>query len=205
MAIQVINGVEYMPDATGRLTPVDQIKPIDMARHELVLEKIAKAKAAQKILRDLKYELLNDIDAFVEMSVERYDTKVGGKKGNVTLHSFDGAHQIQRQVSENLVFDEGLQAAKSLIDECFRSWTQGSPSDLRAVIDDAFQVDREGRINTSRILSLRRLDIKDKRWQRAMEAISDSLRVAGSRSYVRLYERDANGKYQAISLDIATL
>lgn len=205
MSRQVINGVEYMPDATGRLTPIDQIREIDMARHELVLEKVAKAKALQRQLRDLKYELMNDIDAFVDMSAERYDVKLGGKKGNVTLASFDGAFQLQRQVSEHITFDEGLQAAKALIDECMRGWTQDSSSEIRSIIDYAFQVDKEGRINTARILGLRRLDITDERWQRAMTAISESLQVTGTRSYVRVYERDAHGKYNTISLDMAAL
>ena len=205
MCKQTINGVEYMPDATGRLTPIAQIRPIDMARHELVLEKVAKAKALQKQLRDLKYELLDDIEAFVEMSAERYGVTLGGKKGNVTLASFDGAFQLTRQISEHLVFDEGLQAAKALIDECLRSWTAGSPSELRAIIDQAFQVDKEGRINTARILGLRRLDIADERWRRAMTAISESLQVTGTRSYVRVYERDVHGRYNAIPLDMAAL
>ena len=205
MSRQVINGVEYMPDATGRLTPVDQIREIDLARHELVLEKVAKAKALQKQLRDLKYELLDDIDAFVDMSAERYDVKLGGKKGNVTLVSFDGAYQLQRQIGEHITFDEGLQAAKALIDECMRGWTQDSSSEIRAIIDYAFQVDKEGKINTGRILGLRRLDITDERWQRAMTAISESIQVTGTRSYVRVYERDAHGKYNTISLDMAVL
>lgn len=205
MCKQTINGVEYMPDATGRLTPIAQIRPIDMARHELVLEKVAKAKALQKQLRDLKYELLDDIEAFVEMSAERYGVTLGGKKGNVTLASFDGVFQLTRQISEHLVFDEGLQAAKALIDECLRSWTAGSPSELRAIIDQAFQVDKEGRINTARILGLRRLDIADERWRRAMTAISESLQVTGTRSYVRVYERDVHGRYSAIPLDMAAL
>ena len=205
MSRQIINGAEYMPDATGRLTPVEQIREIDLARHELVLEKVAKAKSLQKQLRDLKYELMNDIDAFVEMSAERYDVKLGGKKGNVTLVSFDGAYQLQRQIGEHITFDEGLQAAKALIDECMRGWTQDSSSEIRAIIDYAFQVDKEGKINTGRILGLRRLDITDERWQRAMTAISESIQVTGTRSYVRVYERDTHGKYNAIPLDMAAL
>lgn len=205
MSKQIINGTEYMQDAAGSLVPMANIRPIDMNRHELVMEKIAKVKTLQKQLHDLKYELLDDIGAFVELSAERYGVKLGGKKGNVTLASFDGRFHITRQISEHLVFDEGLQAAKALIDECLRSWTEGSPTELRALVDHAFQVDKEGRINTGRILGLRRLSITDERWMRAMAAISDSLQVTGSRSYVRVYERDAHGKTQVISLDMATL
>jgi hypothetical protein len=194
-----------MPDAQGRLVAVGAVRPIDKARDELVREKVAKVKAMQKALRDLKNELLDDIDAFVALSAERYEVKLGGKKGNVTLATFDGAYQIQRQVSEHITFDEGLQAAKALIDECFRIWTKDTGAELRTIVDYAFQVDKEGRINASRILGLRRLDIEDERWQRAMRAIGESLQVSGARAYVRAYERDERGNYQPIPLDLAAL
>ena len=65
-------------------------------------------------------------------------------------------------------------------------------------------MDKEGKINTGRVLSLRRLDIDDDRWKRAMDAISDSIQTVGSKSYVRLYERIGDSEeYVPISLDIA--
>lgn len=195
----------YMENAQGHLVPVEQIKPVDLARHELVMEKVDKAKAMQEELAALKGEIMNDVEAFVSLSAEQYGVKIGGQKGNVSLVSYDGQYQIKRQISEHLDFDERLQAAKSLIDECLKDWTEGSPGELRAVVNDAFQVDKEGKINVGRILGLRRLQIMDERWKRAMEAISDSIRVTGTKAYFRIYERNANGKMAAIPLDIAAL
>ena len=195
----------YVKDAQGRLVPVEQVKEIDRARDELVREKVAQAQALQVQLYRLKHEILNDVAAFVELSAERYGAKVGGSKGNVTLLSFDGAYKLTRQIGEHLAFDEGLRAAKALIDECLEEWSHDSPSPLRAIVEYAFDVNKEGHININGILSLRRHNIDDDRWQRAMQAISDSLQVLGTRAYVRMYERDATGKYQPISLDIASL
>lgn len=195
----------YMADAQGRLVPLDQIKPVDMMRHELVMEKVEKIKAMQSAMRNLKAEIMADIEAFIATSAEEYGVAVGGKKGNVTLQSFDGAFQIKRQISEHLTFDERLQAAKELIDECIKEWTEGSPGELRAIVNDAFQVDKEGRINVGRILGLRRLSISDERWQRAMDAISDSLTVTGTKAYFRAYARDESGGMNAIPLDMAAL
>lgn len=195
----------YMENALGHLVPVEQVREMDKARDELVREKVAKVKDMQARLRALKLELMGDISAFVQLSAERYGAKVGGGKGNITLMSYDGRYQIKRQVSETLCFDEGLQAAKALIDECLREWCEKSPGELRAIVDQAFKVDREGRINTNAILGLRRLDIADERWQRAMQAIGDSLQVTDTKAYVRVYERDENGRYNAISLDMAAL
>lgn len=195
----------YMENAQGHLVPVEQIKGIDIARHELVMEKVQKAREMQEKLVQLKGEIMGDVEAFVALSAEKYGVQIGGTKGNVSLVSFDGKFKLVRQVQEHMSFDERLQAAKALIDECIKEWTEDSRGELKALINDAFQVDKEGRINTGRILGLRRLKITDPRWREAMEAISDSLQVTGSKAYCRLYERRSDGRYSAISLDIAAL
>lgn len=195
----------YMQNAQGHLIPLDQVKEIDKVRDEFVREKVAKVKIMQKALKELKTELMGDVAAFVEMSAERYDAKVGGDKGNLTLRTFDDQLQIKLQVSNTLVFDEGLRAAKALIDECLEEWSKSSPSPLRAIVEQVFSVNREGHIDTKAILGLRQHNIEDDRWQRAMQAIGDSLTVLDTRAYVRVYERDASGKPQPISLDMAVL
>ena len=149
---------------------------------------------------------MGDIEAFVALAAEKYGANLGGQKGNVTLMSFDGRYKLRRQIGENLTFDERLQAAKALIDDCIREWTTGSRTELQALINDAFQVDKEGRINTGRILGLRRLNIEDDRWRRAMDAISDSLQVSGTTAYFRLYERQGDGeRYTSVPVDMAAI
>lgn len=195
----------YMENAQGHQVPLAQVQEIDKARHELVMEKVAKVKAMHERLARLKAELMADVGAFVALSAEKYGAKVGGDKGNVTLLSYDGKFKIARQVAEHITFDERLQAAKALIDECLKDWTQGARSEIQALIDQAFQVDKEGKISTTRILGLRRLDIIDERWLKAMQAIGDSIQVTGTKSYVRIYERQENGAYTAIPLDMAAV
>ena len=194
----------YRKDAKGRLIPVESIKEIDLARDSLVVEIIDKALGVNKILSQFKASVFADIQAFIELSGERYGAKVGGAKGNVSLTTFDGRYMIKRAVSDTLTFDEGLQAAKALIDECVHEWTEGARSEIRALINDAFNVDKEGKISTGRILSLRRLEIQDEKWQRAMNALSESVRVQCSKSYIRVYERIGDtDQYQPIPLDMA--
>lgn len=195
----------YMENAQGHQVPLAQVQEIDKARHELVMEKVAKVKAMHELLAKLKAELMADVGAFVSLSAERYGAKVGGDKGNVTLLSYDGKFKIARQVAEHITFDERLQAAKALIDECLKDWTQGTRSEIQALIDQAFQVDKEGKISTTRILGLRRLDITDERWLKAMQAIGDSIQVTGTKSYVRVYQRQDSGAYTAIPLDMAAV
>ncbi|MBC7857988.1 MAG: DUF3164 family protein [Burkholderiaceae bacterium] len=196
----------YMTNAQGHLIPLELVSPIDLARDTLVKELIKKAAEQSAALGEFKKGVFNDIGAFVEMSAEQYDTKLGGKKGNVTLHSFDGAFKVQFASADNITFDERLQAAKELIDTCIAEWSVGSKPEIIALIQQAFNADKEGKLNTGRVLALRRLDIKDARWQNAMKAIGESVQVVGSKQYVRFYKRRPDcDQYDPISLDIAAI
>lgn len=197
---------DYLQDAQGRLVPKSLIKPIDTARNDLVNELIKDALVLKEALSKFKTTSFSEISAFVDLSAEQYQVNLGGKKGNVTLFSFDGRYKIQFAVSENIQFDERLQAAKALIDECIKEWSAGSRPELQVLVQDAFKTDKEGNLNHGRILGLRRLDIADARWKNAMAAIGESVQVIGSKQYVRFYERRADSdQYDAISLDMASL
>lgn len=194
----------YRMDAQRRLIPESMIKPIDLERDHLVRHLVDRASELSSELADFKMVAFGDIKAFIDLSFEQYGAKVGGKKGNVTLFSFDGRYKIQLAVQESIVLDERLQAARSLIDECLREWTQGARPEVVTLVNDAFRTDTKGEIRTARVLALRRLEIQDERWQRAMTAIGEACQVIGSKSYIRVYERVGDtDEYKPISLDIA--
>ncbi|WP_095157161.1 DUF3164 family protein [Pseudomonas sp. Irchel 3E13] len=196
----------FRQDAKGHLVPEDLIKPIDLARDELVNELVGRAKAVSAALAGFKVAAFGDIKAFVDMSAEQYKATIGGKKGNVTLLSFDGQYKIIHAVQDSIKFDERLQAARALIDECAAEWTQDARSEVRVLVNEAFRTDKAGEISTGRVLGLRRLEIQDERWQRAMQAIGDAVQVVGSKSYIRVYERiGTSDQYAPIPLDIASI
>ena len=196
----------YWKNATGALIPVSKIKEIDKERDQVVRLLCLEAKKVQADLLAFKLAATHDIASFVYRSLAEYKVKHGGKKGNITVHSFDGRYKIVRHQQETLAFDERLQAAKALIDECIQVWSKGSNAHIKVLVNDAFQVDQQGKISTGRVLRLRSLDIADEKWQKAMQAIGDSMRVASTKSYIRFYERvEATGEYLPITLDVAGL
>lgn len=201
-AIQVPDG--FRMDAQGRLVPESMLKPIDLERDRLVQEVVEKSKALSKALADFKAQVFGDIEALVTLSAEQYGAKLGGRKGNISLLSIDGRFKVQRAIAENIQFDERLQAAKGLIDECLHEWTAGARPEIVTLVNDAFRVDQAGNIRTGSVLALRRLQIEDERWQKAMQAIGEAVQVVNTKSYVRVYERVGDSdQYQAIPLDIA--
>jgi hypothetical protein len=196
----------YMPDAQGNLVPVSKIKPEHMMEDELVRSLVAGAKALNTELGAFKGAALGDASAFREMVADKYGATKGGAKGNMTLRSFDGTLEVQVAVSDQLSFGPELQAAKELIDNCLMRWAEGSNENLHAIVNDAFNVGKEGRIDTKRVLGLRRLQIDDPEWLKAMDAISDAVRTDSSKTYIRFYSVDPDsGTRQAIPLDLAAV
>lgn len=194
----------YMTDSQNRLVPVSMVKEIDKLRDGLVRNIVRRAEEASRILRIFKEDAFSEMAAFVELSAKEYDREMGGEKGNITLVSYDGKFKVCRAVAENLAFDERLQVAKGLVDECIQDWSGGSRPELLVLINDAFQVDRKGYVNTKRIMSLRKFAIEDPRWQKAMAAINDSLTVESSSVYLRVYERiEGTDKWRQLPLDLA--
>lgn len=158
------------------------------------------------MMRDFKQGAMTDMETFVDIAAEKYGARIGGNKGNISLFSFDGNYKVQISVQDRLIFDERIKAAKALIDECIHEWTVGSRSEIKALVEHAFQTDKEGRINNGRVFSLMRLKMSDARWDRAMEALKDSITVASSKSYIRFYQRPKDSEdYVAMPLDIAAL
>ncbi|MDI1231364.1 MAG: DUF3164 family protein [Methylobacter sp.] len=193
----------YLRNGAGHLVPAELVSEIDKTRNDLVLDIVAKAIDLRVLLGDFKADTFGDIQAFAELSAEKYQLKLGGIKGNISLSSFDGRYQIKLSQADVKIFDERLQAAKDLVDGCIHRWTEGSRIEIKALVEHAFQTDKEGKISLGRIYSLMQLDIDDAQWMQAMQALRDSMQVVSTTAYLRIYERNRNGKFEQLALDLA--
>lgn len=194
----------YMQDAQGALIPLAKVKPEHKLEDEVVRRLSFGAMSLRDALAAFRETVLNEAWAFRDLVLEKYEARKGGAKGNMTLRSYDGTLELQVSVSDSLSFGPELDAAKALIDACVERWSVGSNDNMRVLINHAFQVNKAGRIDTGRVLGLRKLDITDDNWKRAMEAISDAVRVTSSKTYVRFYSVDPDsGDKKPIPLDLA--
>lgn len=195
----------YRVNALGHLIPESQVKPLDKLRDEVVMNIISAARVQRHALTTFKLESMQQISDFTDLSAAEYGVEFGGTKGNVSLVSFDGRYKLVRAVGEHRVFDERIQAAKALIDSCISEWSGGADDKIMALVDHAFRVNKQGRIDINQVLGLRQLDIEDVKWKEAMDAVADAIQVTGSSQYLRLYERQGDGSYKQLSLDLAKL
>ncbi|WP_020179675.1 DUF3164 family protein [Methylopila sp. M107] len=200
----VVQGEKFMRDAGGRLVPLDQVKPMDKLIDQTVRKMMGHADTLSAQVGRFKAHSFNDVAALQALVGEQYGAKLGGAKGNVTLTSIDGTLKVQVQIQDQIAFGPELQAAKALVDECIADWATGTRSEIRALVEHAFQVDKEGQINRGALYQLRRVAIEDPRWVRAMEAIADSVRVIGSSPYMRFYRRENHrAGWEPVTIDMA--
>ena len=204
VGVTIVNGREFMADAKGNLVPVANIKPEDKLQDTTVREIMAFAVDLNAQITRFRDHTMVDLGAFDALLSEKYGAKIGGAKGNRTYQTFDGLMKVIVQVSDLISFGPELQAAKTLIDECLTEWSADSRQEIQAVITRAFNTDKEGQINKSELFMLLRLEIEDARWNRAMDAIRASIRITGSKEYVRFYRRASIlDQWQAVTIDLA--
>lgn len=196
----------YMQNAAGHLVPEDQVRDHDKLRDDTARSLASEAIDIEQRLADFKRRALADIDDLVQVAADRYDVRIGGKKGNLSICTFDGRYKIERAYADQIRFTEEVESARQLINQCIERWSEGADDRIRALVDRAFRTDKRGNMRTNAILDLLRLEIEDDEWQRAMTALKDSIEVAGKAVYVRVYERlDDGDQYRPITLNIAAI
>lgn len=201
-----MNEEKYMENSVGHLVPTEQVSEQDKLRNTVVLELVQQAVEISKKLSAFKKRALNDIADVIQIAADKYEVELGGKKGNISLTTFNGKYKIQRVYAERIAFSEELEAAKELITSCIDQWSVGANQNIRALVNRAFKTNNNGQIKTTEILGLLKLEIEDELWARAMDALKDSISVSGSTVYVRVYERIGDSeKYQLIPLDLASV
>ncbi len=201
----IIDGKVYMIDGKGRHVPFLLVKPEHKLEDQMVRTIMGYASDLSEQVARFKGHCIDDIATFLALLSEVYGAKRGGQKGNMTFTSYDGCLQVRVAIADQLTFGPELQIAKDLIDECIAEWAEGSRDEIRALVDHAFEPRKAGLVNREAIFSLRRVEIVDPRWTQAQQAITDSIRVQGTKQYIRFYRRATpTDGWEPITIDIAS-
>lgn len=189
-----VNGKVYMSDPKGALLPIEIIKPQHLLEDSLVREQFGWFLALVEQANRFRGHLFSDLGEFDALLAEKYGAEKGGPKGNRTYSTVDDCYKISIRVRDTLDFGPELQAAKSLIDECLRGWSEDAVAPLRVIVNGAFNVDKEGLINKSEIFKLLRHDIDHPQWRSAMDALREAIRITGSRTSCEFRMRTGPGE-----------
>jgi hypothetical protein len=201
--VEVHNGREYMVDPIGALIPVEVVKPLDKLMDEVARKIAAYAIPLSAQIARFKGHSFDDVDGLMELAAQDYGTTLLGKKGNGAIRSFDDSIRIEVAVAEHIDFGPELQIAKQIVDGCLRRWAADGSVEIRAIVERAFKVDKKGKISTSQLFGLLQHDISDPEWKKGMQAIRDSIRVVGSKRYLRVYLREDGDSHRLLPLNVS--
>jgi hypothetical protein len=203
-----MDGMGTPPEGTmvsvhGYFVPISKIRPDVLLQDQTVRHLCERAQDMQALLAAFRHDAFSDADAFLLVLAEKYNAKPRSAS-NTTMESFDGLLKVEVSTGHFLTLGPEISAAKSLIDECLTAWSEGGNDNLRAIVNQAFAVGEGGKLRIDRILALRRTEIADPVWKRAMEAISDAVKATHSKRYIRFHKREnADAPWVQITLDMA--
>lgn len=190
----------------GQPVPVSTIPALTLLKDETVRSIIARAEETQELIIAFKEEVTGLINDYLDLANQEYGANPMGEKGNITFPSYDGMMKVVINTSERIHFEgEKLNAARSLFMECLREWTYHSRPELKAMIEDALNTDKQGRVNRWQILRILRLKSDDERFRKAQMALRDSMAQLDNKSYLRFYQKDTRGNWQHLNLNFSSL
>lgn len=192
-------------DPRGNAVPQAYVKPLDRKRDHEVEMAVKEALAIEKRMRDLKGKIIGRITKYRAAMEKDTGVKLEGK-GNVCLTNFSGDKQLEFSMNDIIVFDEKLQVARQLINDCIGEWSVDSNKNLKVVINQAFEMDKKGKVNTQAILKLRSLNIRNAKWKQAMELIGESISITGTRQYLNIRIREnSSAKLRTVNLNFSSM
>lgn len=199
-----INGHVHVQDSTGRWVLWSMLKPKDQLEDELVRKIIAYARDLSAQVARFRRYTEEDLGSFIDLLEQEYGVTVGGPGGNFSLRTYDDLQRVELKIGKFMEFGPEIHVAKSLIDEYLRDLTSDAKEELQTLVLGVFEVDKKGKLDRQKILDLRKHNIKDERWLRAMKAISDALRTVMVREYLHFKHRASHQEEpKAITINLA--
>lgn len=190
----------------NRPIPEANVDPTAKLRDAAVNRMVEKTRKLEAEMKKLKSELVNEVALYLGKVQELNGVKKQETKGNYTLSDYANLQQVEVSMNNVIEFDERLNIAKSLIDKCILKWTKRGNQNVRALITDAFDVDKKGNVNKMRIIGLMSLNINDKDWKKAMQLIRESMQVSATRQYLNIRTRESIlDKWNTVNLNFSSI
>lgn len=177
-----------------RLMEIESYKLLNEAkkiRKQLTLYKLL----AKKVCNEVYEEFMKD------KNIEKE------RKGNYTWYNFDRSIKIEVAISERITFDDlTISAAREKLDQFIDANVEGKVDFVKELVNDAFKTSK-GQLDAKKVMGLLRYrsKIKDEIFQEALGLIEAAVRRPESKIYYRVWERDENGKYEAIELNFSNI
>lgn len=190
-------------DDRGRPVPEQYIPATDKKRDQLVERTFKKVVKLSEKIAETKCEIVGSIDKYLDELAKENRVRENWK-GNILLQNFDKSLCIERRFDDNIGFDEKLQMVKTIVDKWIAGRLDGIDENLGKVITQAFNVDKQGRVNTAMLMKLLHLEIEDSEWKKAMRMLKESIIVKSSKqsiNFKRKVKKDSGEIWETVVLN----
>lgn len=128
-------------------------------------------------------------------------------QGNFSIKSEDGTFKIQFSRNRIFEFDERAEAAEQHIREYLSDKVKKRDKIDFEMISTLLERDGNQKFDPRAIQKLYRFEkqIKDERFQRGCELFKEAYKEVRTATYIRFYQRQEGGKYEAINLNFSAL
>ena len=187
----------------GHEVPVSLVPKLDKQKDKIVRKHIKQAKHISALLAELRKATMDDVNSIrAEMFAENKVKE--DSKGNMLIQSYDKQLKIEISIAERIEFGDLINVAQGKINEYLKTKTEGGDNEIAELINHAFTTSK-GKLDTKRILSLFKLNIKHHLWVEAMELLKKSIETNSSKTYIRFWEKGEGEAFKSITLDISNV
>ena len=190
-------------DDRGRPVPEEYVPASDKKRDALVERTFKKVLKLAEKLAETKIEIVGSIDKYLDELAKENKVRENWK-GNILLQNFDKSLCIERRIDDNIGFDEKLQMVNTIVDKWVAGRLNGIDENLSKVITQAFNIDKQGRVNTAMLLKLLHLEIEDSEWKKAMRMLKESIIVKSTKQSInfrRKVKKDSGEIWETVILN----
>lgn len=196
------NKKKYWKNAEGDLIPVSRIFPHEKKSDRLVESLHKRIGNLQEKIKAEKAAIAKSVNDYLAVVAADHNEEW---EGGTTLFNFDKSKQVEVRLSKHYVTDERMGIAETKIKNLIRKWAPGSNDNLIALVEIAFELDKQGKYNVDKIIELRKVKIKDKEWKEAMDLAFDSISTDYTKTYFNFRKKNADGKLVPIPLNFSAL
>lgn len=192
-------------DSAGNNIPSKHVKMETQLEDQLVNQITTLVKKQQKNLKITKGKILSLLDKHTLTCAERLGVTTGGAKGNAVYRDFADSQKVEVRVGDLTEYSAQIIHAKALIDEMVEEWSKDINNPLPMLFSDIWD-SNNGRLDKKKLKKLVTRQINDERWERAVQIILESERVIGTKTYIRVYQKDGEeNNWKNLTLDFSAL
>jgi len=192
-----------LQDHKGFDIPVRVIPKLDLTKHKAAERLYKKGQALHEKLKEFKELFFETLDEIYKEDADENGV-IGKGKGNYTITTYDKGIKLSISVSDHVSFDNKIEFAQEKLNDFLALKTKNVDNDLALIVNNAFKTSK-GRLDAKRIFELFSYNIKHPLWVEAIDLIRASIQVDHSKRYPQIYERNDNGEYKPLSLNLSSI